>query len=280
MNTLIDKIVTPLKEVEGIVGIVLGGSRATNTHSKDSDYDIGIYYDEDKGFNIHDIDPIATQLDDESRSDLVSDIGGWGPWVNAGAWMTVDGQAVDIIFRDIHRVAHEIQNGLNGKISSHYHAGHPHAFLNIMYMGELAVSQILFDEMNQLKKLKEKTQPYPKALKETIINHFIFEADFAYEHAKGSIHREDIYYVSGNYFRSVSSLNQILFALNEVYCLNEKKAVQRIESLAQKPSDYKKRVDCIFTKVSVDKNRLEQSLIELRALIDETTALVESMREE
>ena len=44
MDALIDKVVTPLKEAKGIVDIVLGGSRViSDTHTKDSDYDIGIY---------------------------------------------------------------------------------------------------------------------------------------------------------------------------------------------------------------------------------------------
>ena len=49
MDALIDKVVTPLKEAKGIVDIVLGGSRViSDTHTKDSDYDIGIYQNENK----------------------------------------------------------------------------------------------------------------------------------------------------------------------------------------------------------------------------------------
>ena len=275
MESLLKKIRTPLKEVQGIVGIVLGGSRATGTHSGDSDYDIGIYYDEDLGFNIHAIDEIAIHLDDESRSDLVTDIGGWGPWVNAGAWLTVDGQAVDFIFRDIHRVENEIQNGLDGKISNHYHSGHPHAFLNIIYMGELAESQILFDPTNRLEELKELTIPYPEALKHAIVNHFTFEAKFAYEHAKATIYKDDIYYVAGNYFRCISSLNQILFALNQTYCLNEKKAVKRISGFQIKPQNYKDRVDRIFTNLSTETTKRNNSINELKVLINDTIDLEE-----
>ena len=44
-QALIDHIVQRLRRVEGVVGIVLGGSRARGTHTPDSDIDLGLYYD-------------------------------------------------------------------------------------------------------------------------------------------------------------------------------------------------------------------------------------------
>lgn len=39
--------------------------------------------------------------------------GGWGPWVNGGAWLTIQGQRVDWIYRDLQRV-HEVWRGKAG----------------------------------------------------------------------------------------------------------------------------------------------------------------------
>ena len=58
---IIDKVTHKLKGIPGIVGIVLGGSRARGTHSKNSDIDIGIYYDESRGFDVNEVGKIATE---------------------------------------------------------------------------------------------------------------------------------------------------------------------------------------------------------------------------
>ncbi len=47
--------------------------------------------------------------------------------------------------------------------------------------------------------------------------------------AEDNVDKDDIYYVCGHCFRSISCLNQVLFALNEEYCINEKKAVKMID---------------------------------------------------
>lgn len=44
-ENILSKIINSFNEIAGIDAIVLGGSRATGTANKDSDIDIGIYYD-------------------------------------------------------------------------------------------------------------------------------------------------------------------------------------------------------------------------------------------
>ena len=55
-----------------------------------------------------------------------------------------------------------------------------------------------------------------------LIRWYMFEASFSLMFAKSSIDKDDISYVCGHCFRSISSLNQVLFALNNEYCINEK----------------------------------------------------------
>ncbi len=38
----------------------------------------------------------------------VASFGGWGPWVEGGAWLTIDDTAVDWILRDVDRVAAQV----------------------------------------------------------------------------------------------------------------------------------------------------------------------------
>ena len=70
-------------------------------------------------------------------------------------------------------------------------------------------------------------------------------------------------------------MNQVLFALNEEYCLNEKKAVKMIESFAQAPANYKERVDEIFGLLSVNPSAAIKACRKLRQLVEEVKAISE-----
>ncbi|WP_071392760.1 nucleotidyltransferase domain-containing protein [Bacillus tuaregi] len=270
VENILNEIIKELNGVPGIVGVVLGGSRARGTNHPDSDIDIGIYYDESAGFNVNDVSKAATKLDDEHRENVVTSLGEWGAWINGGGWIIVQGYHVDLIFRDINRVERVIDESLLGNVSAHYHTGHPHAYLNVMYMGEVAICKILDDKTNRIAELKAKTMPYPKPLKDAIIGYFMFEASFSLMFAKDNIDKDDISYVTGHCYRSISCLNQVLFAMNEEYCINEKKAVRMIDGFDTKPQDYKKRIDKIFTLLSLSIDRTRQGLEILEELISET----------
>jgi len=102
----------------------------------------------------------------------------------------------------------------------------------------------------------------------------MFEASFSLMFAENNVDRDDIYYVCGHCFRSVSCLNQVLFALNEEYCINEKKAVKMIEGFNVKPGNYKKRIDEIFTLLSSDRDSARKGINVLKELISETEMLL------
>ncbi|MBA4602593.1 nucleotidyltransferase domain-containing protein [Thermoactinomyces mirandus] len=276
VTNILNTIAKELENIPGIVGVVLGGSRARKTNRPDSDIDIGIYYDIVAGFEVDGIGKAAAKLDDEHRQNLVTSLGEWGEWINGGGWIIVQGYHVDLIFREYKRVARVIDECLSGNVSSYYHAGHPHAYLNAMYMGEIAVCKILTDPDKKIARLKAKTKPYPKALKDAIIRYFLFEASFSLMFAKDNVDKDDIPYVAGHCFRTVSCLNQVLFALNEEYCINEKKAVRMIGSFDHKPQAYKKKIDRIFTLLSTDQERTKQAVEILHGLVSETERLTKS----
>ncbi|MBY7142531.1 nucleotidyltransferase domain-containing protein [Virgibacillus sp. NKC19-3] len=273
VDNIIQDITKELDGLPGVVGIVLGGSRARETHNSDSDIDIGIYYDESKGFNTNDIEKSAFNLNDEKKDHLITSLGEWGEWINGGGWLVVHEYHVDLIFRDIKRVSKVIDDCLSGAVSIHYQTGHPHGYLNVMYMGELAVCNILSDPEGKLSELKKKTEPYPEKLKKAMIQYFSFEASFSLMFMEANANKDDISYVMGHCFRSISCLNQVLFAKNEVYCINEKKAVAMIQNFPLKPTDYKKRIDDFISLLSADGEKAEKAVKKLKELITETEAL-------
>ncbi len=93
MNTeLLQQIVAVLKQVYGLRAIVLGGSYASGSQRPDSDIDIALYYYEHEPLDVEHIRSIAALLND-IPDPTVTELGGWGTWVNGGAWLTISGAA-------------------------------------------------------------------------------------------------------------------------------------------------------------------------------------------
>jgi len=276
LQKLIDDVASILLEAPGVVGVVLGGSRARGTQSINSDIDIGIYYSKAAGFDVRDIGKIAAHIDDEHREGLITALGEWGPWVNGGGWLEVEGYLFDFVFRDIETVSQVIDDCLRGNVAAHYHAGHPHAFLNVIYMGEIATGKILADPNNRIAELKAKTVRYPKQMKQAIIKYFMFEANLSLMYASDNVEKDDLTYVAGCCYRSIACLNQVLFAMNEEYCFNEKKAATKIDDFNIKPSNYKQKLDYAITLVSLDTNKTSMGVEILQELISGTEKLLQN----
>ena len=67
---------------------------------------------------------------------------------------------------------------------------------------------------------------------------------------KANAGAENKYYIAGHVFRIISCLNQVLFACNNAYCINEKKAIKLLETFEYKPKKMPKG-EIIFLKYSV-----------------------------
>ncbi|GIP26605.1 hypothetical protein J23TS9_17350 [Paenibacillus sp. J23TS9] len=270
----INRIVDNLKPINGVRALVLGGSRARGSHNIHSDIDIGIYYDSGIGLDISGIQHVATIIDDASKDNLVTPIDGWGPWINGGGWLSVNQYPVDILYRDLNKVSTVMEQCLSGEITIDYQPGHPHGFINSIYFSEIALCKILWDPSGIIGELKTRTIPYPPEFKKAIIEKFLWEATFALDTGRKGIYKTDVAYIAGCCFRSLSCLNQVLFALNECYWMNEKGAVAIADSFCVAPRQYINKVNAILGLVTNDRNHLEGSLSLLRDLILETESLM------
>jgi Predicted nucleotidyltransferases len=269
-DRLIARISDRLKYQGGVAGVVLGGSRARATHNADSDYDVGVYYSGADALDLPALASAAQDLDDEHRGDLIAPPGAWGNWVNGGGWLVVDGKHVDIILRDVDRVGQAVEDCRAGRVSAHYQTGHPHAYINAMYAGELAIARVLAETDGRLGALKAKTLPYPEALREAILNTFVFEMGFSLMLAQANIGKEDCYYVAAHVVRAISCLNQVLFAVNREYCINEKKAVRMIAGFPLKPGNYAGRIHSVIATLGTNPTG---ACTELEAIITEARTL-------
>ena len=242
----IPDIVERLHSIHGIAAIVLGGSRARGNHTPNSDVDLGIYYNPENPLDLISLNRLACELDDNHRPNLITPIGEWGKWINGGGWLQIQGVPVDFLYRDLAKVNRVMSDCHAGKITIDYQAGHPHGFVSSIYMGEVAICLSLHDPDGSLAALKEKTIPYPLQLKQATIKTFAWEISFSLLIAQKAITRGDVAYAAGCCFRSVACMNQVLFALNEQYLLNEKGAVAIANSFGLSPQNYQQRVESVF----------------------------------
>ena len=119
IDTFLSEIVHRLRTVQGVQAVVLGGSYAAGAARNDSDIDLGLYYHPNQPLDIAQLRNVAAQLNDEADP-IVTDPGGWGPWVNGGAWLTIKGQRVDFLYRDIDFVFSTLTDCNAGRSRSDY----------------------------------------------------------------------------------------------------------------------------------------------------------------
>jgi predicted nucleotidyltransferase len=229
LEKILAQIIHALHGVTGIDAIVLGGSQATGTANKDSDIDIGIYCDAEL-FDLSSFRQKAASLDDEHRNNIITDLGEWGPWINGGGWLQIDGMAVDILFRDTRKVITVIDDCLDGIITIDYQCGHPFGFVNAIYMGEVAHCKILSSNNSLISDLKRRLEKFPINYQSAIIEKFLWECEFSRQCGMKAIGKGDIIYAAGSLFRCAVSLLQVLYAINEMYMLNEKGSLRRLLS--------------------------------------------------
>lgn len=276
IESLIQNIVNEVKNVSGVKAVVLGGSRARGTHHAASDIDLGIYYDTRQPLNLNELAKVAAKLDDGNRTDLITPIGGWGPWINGGGWLRIQSVPVDFLYRDLDKVNTVINACLEGKIETFYQPGHPHGFVSSIYLGETAICQPLWDPEGLIAALKSKVTPYPHALQKAVIQNFSWEIDFSIEIAKKSIAKADVTYAAGCCFRSVMCILQVLFAMNKEHWLNEKGAVASVNHFKIKPDHFQSRVEEIFTLLSAKPETIGRSVALLKELSTEVTDLLKN----
>jgi Nucleotidyltransferase domain/Domain of unknown function (DUF4037) len=274
IQTLIETIVERVKRVGGVRAIVLGGSRARGTHTASSDVDLGLYYDPHQPLDVTALDAVAAELDDRHEPGLLTPIGGWGPWINGGGWLTVHAQPVDFLYRDLSRVAACIEACRAGQVEIVYQPGHPHGFLSSIYMAEVALCQLLWEADGRISALKERTHPYPESLKKALLQNLAWEMDFSLMIARKAIERADVAYVAGCCFRCVACLLQVVFALNEQYWLNEKGALALADTFPVRPEKLRSRIEKAFTLLSADRLLLEEAIIALEEVKRDTDRLV------
>ncbi|MGL1893140.1 MAG: nucleotidyltransferase domain-containing protein [Spirochaetaceae bacterium] len=247
-DLIFDNLIKDFSSLEGIEAIMLGGSRANNTHDKLSDYDIYIYINRDI--------PI------EQRKSITDKYLKYVE-LNNQYWETED----DGIFKDtnipidiIYRSLDWVQESLNGLLFNYKTST---GYTTCIWFNFIS-SIILFDKNGRAKEMQDNFNiPYPKQLKQSIINKnlpLLRELLPAYlSQIEKAIKRDDILSINHRLAEFFACYFDILFAINELPHPGEKRMNKYIlENAKYIPENMEKDITDIIQKaVIMDKNVIE-----------------------
>ena len=257
----LDALAERLTSVDGVVGVVLGGSRARGEHMPESDVDLGIYYRDD--LDIAALGALAREVAGPDAD--VTKRGEWGPWVDGGGWLVIggDGQAgdgvhVDWIYRDVDRVRDAWARAHRGSYDWNSQTGHPLGVPDFGYVGELALAVVLADPTGELAELQDAIT-YPDALREALRRN-LWEADFLLQIAAKATGRGDSAYVALCLSRALLLCAHALHAHDGRWLVNEKGAVAAAGALPSAPTDFEPRVTGLLGQLGRTPEDLRESI--------------------
>jgi len=206
----VEFIATQLAAIPGVVAVTLGGSRATNAAVEGSDWDFGLYY---RGR----LDPAdVAALGWPGR---VFAPGEWGRIVNAGAWLTIDGTKVDLIYRDLDDVLYWTAAAEQGQFEIQREVGYVAGIATYVLAGELALGRVLSGELPH--------PAFPEKLRATAPAAW-------FRIAAGALHFAEVYASRGDRTACLANLCQAVLATAQgrlaargEWVLNEKRIVER-----------------------------------------------------
>ena len=229
----IRRLATELCAVRGVRAVALGGSRAQSTHRPDSDVDLGLYVEATA--DLSDLERVARRWTGGDAS--IAPRGGWGPWVDSGAWLVVGGVAVDLILRDVTRVADQCARAARGEFAFHSQPGHPLGFLDIAYAGEVATCVPLCDPTRFVSDLARTVTPYPEPLRAALLAN-LWQVDFLLDAAKKGVGRTDVAYVALCAATAMMLVAQGWHAVAGRWVTNEKGLVPNVAGLPIDTHDF------------------------------------------
>lgn len=272
-QAVLDHVVVRLRDVPNIAAIVLGGSHARGRARADSDLDIGLYYRDAERFDVSAVRTIASALND-TPSPVVSGFGEWGRWVDGGAWLTIEGQRLDWLYRSLDRVEATLAEAKAGRYEVDHLQQPPFAFFGPTVLGEIAICQPLHDPSGEIARLKTRVSPMPEALAAAVIQNNLWAVEFGLRaFAPKFAQAGDAYGLAGCLARFANNLVLALFALNRVYLLNDKTALAEINSFEKAPPNFSMRLDAMLGSVGHTPEQHDASTRSCQRLFDEVKTL-------
>lgn len=205
-----EQLVGQLARIPGVVAVTLGGSRATGSHAEGSDWDLGLYY---RG-------PLdVAAIRSLGYPGTVVEPGEWGRLVNGGAWLTVDGARVDVLYRDIDFVSHWTAEAEAGRFECDHVEGYVAGMATYVLTAELALGRVLHGELPR--------PAFPPALRTTAPPRWFSSALFSLDNASGFLARGDRIGAVGLAIKGFVAASQGILAQRGEWAFNEKLIIER-----------------------------------------------------
>lgn len=274
---LLTSLVPQLARISGIAAVVLGGSHARGRAQPGSDIDIGLLYSEGAPFSIQALRELAEALNDTPGA-VVTDFYGWGAWVNGGAWLTINGQRVDFIYRNLDQVERVIAQAEAGRYEVDYVQQPPFGFFSITYLGEVATCIPLFESDGRLERLKRRIAVYPEPLRRAVVQDYLWQAEFGLAaFARQFAARSDAHGTAACLTRAVNQVVLALFALNRHYPINDKTALAEVSEFRYVPREFRDRVQRTISHLGASSAGLQAAVESIAELHGETAQLADDL---
>jgi predicted nucleotidyltransferase len=264
-----------LGAIRGVEAVVLGGSHARGRAQPGSDIDLGVLDSDAAPFAVESIRELAEVVND-TPAPVVTGFYEWGPWVNGGAWLTIGGQRLDLIYRSLEHLERVIDDADAGRYELHYLQQPPFGFFSATYLGEIAVCVPLFDPAGRLERLKRRVADYPEALRQAVVRDHLWMAEFTLSaFAPKFASRSDTYGTASCLTRATNHLVLVLFALNRRYLINDKTALVEIAEFECAPRAFADRVQRILANLGTSAADLAAAVKRVAELVGETRDLTD-----
>jgi hypothetical protein len=206
----VEHLAAQLASIPGVVAVTLGGSRATNTAIASSDWDFGLYY---RGR----LDPADIRA--LGWPGRVFAPGEWGRIVNGGAWLTIDGTKVDLIYRDLDEVLRWTAAAEAGEFEIQREVGYVAGIATYILAGELALGRVLAGDLPR--------PAFPPKLRQAAPQAWSRLAAGALHFADVHAGRQDRVACLANLCQAVLATAQGRLAASGEWVLNEKRITER-----------------------------------------------------
>ena len=254
-------------EVSGMEAVLLGGSRARGDHLPGSDYDLGLYYRPPL-----DVSALRRLAREVTGHDVeITEPGGWGPWVDGGGWLDVDGTKIDWIYRDVDRVRRAWVDARAGLFSFHRQPGHQLGVPDFAYVGEVALGRVLADGTGAMTSLQEAASDYPPALAESLVAG-LWEPSFELSAAVKAVPRGDAVYVAGVIVHALLLCAHALYGRAGRWLISEKGAITGAGRLAVAPAEFAARCHHVVGSLGTTEGELGMAVRTALAIVDDVRA--------
>jgi hypothetical protein len=211
-----------LIEIPGVVAVTLG----RGPMQPDSEWGFGLYYRD--AIRAEDVRALGFES-------AVVEPGDWGRLANGGGQLTVEGQRVDLVYRDLDVVQHWIDEAEAGRYEVERVEGSVAGTATYVLAGELALAEVLAGELPR--------PEFPEALREVAPGRWHASAAFSLAIADTAAARHDVVSCAGLLAKAAIEVGQAALAERGEWALTEKGIVRRaglgapVEAIMAAPGD-------------------------------------------